>query len=177
MSPSSGAEERSQALRILELLDTKLADQQTEVEFYFLGGAVIYQAFAAEPGTAQASAMFRSAEVVRQGASEVAEEEGLPEAWMHRTVRAALADGAGQGGYVELGHLRAFAALPEYVLAMKCAAKRLGEDFRETEDVRYVLRSMNVSSADEALSIVSRYFTERQLAPDTRARLEALTGR
>ena len=93
---------------------------------------------------------------------------------MHRTVRAALSDGAGKGDYVALAGLRAFAAPPEYVLAMKCAAMSLGEEFRETEDIRYVWRSMNLSTAEEALAIVSRYFTERQLPADIRERLEAL---
>ena len=166
--------ERSEALRILDRLARRLLSTNTEVEFYFLGGAVIYQAFVAEPGTARVTAMFRSSEVVRQAAQEVAEAEGLPGGWMHRTVRAALSDGAGKGDYVALAGLRAFAAPPEYVLAMKCAAMSLGEEFRETEDIRYVWRSMNLSTAEEALAIVSRYFTERQLPADIRERLEAL---
>jgi hypothetical protein len=168
--------ERAEALRILQALARHLLSTNSEVEFYFVGGAVMYQAFVADPGTARVKAMFRPAEVVRHAAREVAEAEGLPDGWLHRTVRAVLSDGAGQGDYVALPGLRAFVARPEYVLAMKCGAMLLGEEFRETEDVRYVLRSMNVSTPEEALSLVSRYFTERQLAPDTRERLEALGG-
>ena len=67
-----------------------------------------------------------------------------------------------------------FVPVPDYVLAIKCAAMRLGDGFHELDDIRHVLRVMEVTSADLALSIVGRYFTERQLAPDTRARIEAL---
>jgi len=172
---ASAQPERTEALRSLGELARRLVADNTEVEFYFLGGAVLYQAFAAAPGTARVTAMFRPARVVTRAASVVAEAEGLPESWLARAVPAALSDASRSGDYVELPGLRAFAPRPEYVLAMKCAAMRLGDDFRETEDVRYVLRSMNLSSAEEALSLVSRYFSERQLAPDTRERLEALT--
>ena len=169
-------EERAGAFRHLEELGRRLAFTDTEVEFYFLGGAVIYQAFAARPGTARVGAMFRPADTVRRAARDVAEREGLPEGWLARAVRSALGDGAGRGAYVDLLNVRAFAALPEYVLAVKCAAMRLGDDFHEADDVRYVLRAMNLATAGEALAVVGRYFTERQLAPGTRERLEALTG-
>jgi len=174
--PTAGLE-RSEAVAALELLARRLAASNTEVEFYFLGGAVLYQAFAGRPGTARVTAMYRPAEAVQQAATEVAETVGLSEGWMHRAVRSALADGAGQGEYLEIPNLRAFVARPEYVLAMKCGAMRLGDEFQEVEDVRYVLRSMNVTSADEALTLVSRYFTERQLPADVRQQLEALTHR
>lgn len=169
--------EHLESLRLLEKLGELLASDNTEVEFYFLSGAVIFQAFAARPGTARIDAMFRPAETVRLAASEVAETEGATEGWLHRCVRSALSDGAEPRRYVELSNVRAFVARPEYVLAMKCAAMRLGDAFREAEDVRFILRAMNLTSAAEALSVVSLYFAERQLAPDTESRLEDLITR
>jgi hypothetical protein len=167
-------QERVEAARLLGKLGAALASSDTEVEFYFVSGAVIFQAFAAHPGTAQVTAMFRPAETVRLAASAVAQGEGVSEGWLHRSVRAALSDGADPTRYVELPNVRAFVALPEYVLAIKSAAMCLGDAFREAEDLRFILRAMNLASAAEALSIVSRYFTDRQLASDTESRLQAL---
>jgi hypothetical protein len=60
---------------------------------------------------------------------------------------------------------------------MKCAAMRLGEEFHDLEDVRYLLRYLNITSVDEALAVVTSYFDESQLAPKTRLALEALLPR
>jgi hypothetical protein len=137
----------------------------------------MYQALSASPSTAHIDAMFRPASVVRDAARAIATRMAVPQDWVQRSVRDLLGAGARlQQSYLELSHLRVFAPLPEYVLAMKCAAMRLGEDFREMDDIRYVLRAMNVASAEEALGFVTRYFTERQLPADTRERLSDLLG-
>jgi hypothetical protein len=67
-----------------------------------------------------------------------------------------------------------FVAEPHYLLAMKCAALRLGEEFHDLDDVRYLLRYLNISTAEEALAVVTRYFDEEHLQPKTRLALEEL---
>lgn len=78
---------------------------------------------------------------------------------------------------VELSHLRVFVARPEYLLAMKCAALRLGEEFHDLDDVRYLLRYLDISSSEEALAVVARYFDDEHLPPKTRLALEEILGR
>jgi hypothetical protein len=57
---------------------------------------------------------------------------------------------------------------------MKCAAMRLGEEFHDLDDVRFLLRHLNITTAEAALEIVSDYFDENQLSPKTRFALEEL---
>ncbi len=57
---------------------------------------------------------------------------------------------------------------------MQCVAMRLGEEFHDLDDVRYLLRYLNVSTLEEALAIVLRYFDEEQVLPKTRLVLEEL---
>ena len=163
-------------LRQFHALNGALALSGTEVEFYFLGGAVIFQAFTASPETGHIDAMFRPAATVRDAVREIARREELPDDWVHQGVRTLMGGGVDSAAYVELSHLSVFLPIPEYTLAVKCAAMRLGDDFHETDDLRYILRSLNVTSADQALSVVMQYFTERQLAPNTRTALEELVG-
>jgi hypothetical protein len=59
---------------------------------------------------------------------------------------------------------------------MKCAAMRLGEEFHDLDDVRYLLRHLDIRSAADALAIVTQYFDESQLQPKTRLVLEELLG-
>jgi hypothetical protein len=45
---------------------------------------------------------------------------------------------------------------------------RLGAEFHDLDDVRYLLRYLNISRVEEALAIVSRYFDDDVLLPKTR---------
>ncbi len=75
---------------------------------------------------------------------------------------------------LELSHLRVFVAHPEYLLAMKCAAMRLGAEFLDLDDVRYLLRWLNITDLDAASAIVTRYFDETKVQPKTRLVLEEM---
>jgi len=168
------ASQHREPLRLLAELGRALALTNTEVEFYFLHGAHLFQAFTARPGTAQINAMFQPSEVVRSAARAVAVQQRLAPAWLHATLRSALPGDATDRDYVELPGVRLFTPPPEYVLAVKCGAMRLGDDFREDQDLRYLLRAMNLESAEEAMALVSRYLNPRQLASDTKERLNVL---
>lgn len=157
-------------------LNGLLRSSSIEVEFYFMGGAVLFQAFDAAPRTAHISAMFKPAATVHAAAAELARRESLPDGWLQESVRTALEGAVHTGAYVDLSHVRMFVPLPAYVLAVKCAALRLAADLETIDDVRYVLRAMNIKTADQAMAVVSQYFTDRQLAPRTQAVLEDLLG-
>ena len=79
--------------------------------------------------------------------------------------------------FLELPHLRVFVARPAYQLVMKCAAMRLGKEFHDLDDVRYLLRYLNISSVCEAIDVVTDYFDESQLLPKTKLALEEILGR
>jgi hypothetical protein len=92
-------------------------------------------------------------------------------------VKAFLEDRGDFDPFLELPNLRVFIARPEYLLAMKCVSMRLAEEFRDVDDVRYLLRYLNITSVDEALEIVTRYIDEDHLMPTTPLALaELLSG-
>jgi len=57
---------------------------------------------------------------------------------------------------------------------MKCAALRLGEEFHDLDDVRYLLRHLDIRSAEAARVVVTQYFDDSQLKPKTRLILGSL---
>lgn len=165
---------RADILRLLELLDAELAKVNAEGELYLVGGAVMCLVFDARPATRDVDAHFRPTTIVRQAAVRVAGQAGVADTWLNDAVKGYLSPRGDFDSYLELPNLRVFVARPEYLLAMKCAAMRLGEEFRDLDDVRYLLRYLNISTAAEALEIVHRYFDDDQLAPKTRLALEEL---
>jgi hypothetical protein len=160
--------------RLFELLDAELASQEVEGELYLVGGAVMCLALDAREATRDVDAFFRPTKIIRAAAARVAADAGVPDSWLNDAVKSYLSRRGEYDPYIELQHLRVFVARPEYLLAMKCVAMRLGEEFRDLDDVRYLLRYLNVSNVDEALAIVLRYFDESRILPKTRFALEEL---
>lgn len=162
--------------RLFDLLDEELREAGAEGEIYLVGGAVMCLTFDARPATRDVDALFRPAREVREAAARVAARAGVPHTWLNDAVKGFLGGRGDFDPYLELPNLQVFVARPGYLLAMKCASMRLGEEFHDLEDVRFLLRYLNIEEADEALAIVTRYFAENTLPPKTRLALEELLG-
>jgi hypothetical protein len=130
----------------------------------------------ARPATRDVAAFFRPSREVREAAARVAARSGVPDRWLNDAVKGFLSPRGGYDPYLELPHLRVFVARPEYLLAMKCASMRLGAEFHDPDDVRYLHRYSNLTTVDEAQEVVTRYFERHQLFPKTRHALEELLG-
>jgi hypothetical protein len=160
--------------RLLTLLEADLAARGVDGEVYLVGGAVMCLAFNAREATTDVDALFEPAKVIREAAARVAVAAGLDASWLNDAVKGYLSPRGEFEPFLDLPHLKVFIAHPRYLLAMKCAALRLGEEFHDLDDVRYLLRYLNVSSVDEALAIVTQYYDASQLLPKTRLILEEL---
>jgi hypothetical protein len=64
-------------------------------------------------------------------------------------------------------------AHPEYLLAMKCLSMRIGAEFPDEDDVRFLLRYLNVGSYERALEI-TRFYPEERFPQKTLYALEEL---
>ena len=162
--------------RLFDLLDAELAVQGVDGELYLVGGAVMCVALDARDSTQDVDALFRPTRVIREAAARVASKAGAPETWLNDAVKGYLSPRGEFDDFLDLPHLKVFVARPEYLLAMKCASMRLGEEFHDLDDVRYLLRYLDIAKVDDALVIVGRYFDEEQLLPKTRLVLEELVG-
>lgn len=165
---------KSDIHRLFELLDAELEAEDAEGELYLVGGAVMCLALDARASTADVDAVFKPTGVIREAAARVAARAGVPSDWLNDAVKGFLSPRGDFAPYLELQRLRVFVAAPTYLLAMKCAAMRLGEEFHDLEDVRYLLRYLNISTAEDALAVVTSYFDENQLQPKTRLALQEL---
>jgi hypothetical protein len=165
---------RADIRRLFELLDAELAARDAQGELYLVGGAVMCLAFDAREATNDVDGLFKPTKVVREAAARVAAKTGVDESWLNDAVKGYLSPRGEFDPFLELPHLKVFVARPAYLLAMKAAAVRLGEEFHDLDDLRYLLRYLDVSTAEEALAIVTRYFEDKQLQPKTRLILEEL---
>jgi len=144
--------------RLFGLLNDELAGAQTEGELYLVGGAVMCLAYAARPSTQDVDAFFRPVGEVRAAAARVALRARLAADWLNDAVKAYLSAHGEFRVWLELNHLRVMIAQPEYLLAMKCLAFRIGAEFHDEDDIRYLLRHLDLKSYDQALELIARYY-------------------
>lgn len=160
--------------RLFELLNDELAESGTHAELALVGGAVMCVALEARDSTRDVDALFKPATEVRAAAARVGPRVGAPPDWLNDAVKGFISPTAEFDPWLELSHLEVSTARPEYLLAMKCAAMRLGEEFRDLDDIRYLLRYLNITDAAAALAVVTHYFDEKSLPAKTRLALEEL---
>jgi hypothetical protein len=156
-------------------LDRALAPLELVVEFYILGSVVPFQVFRARPGTARAEAQLAPSGTLIQAAARLGEHEGWPGDWLTDALHEALPD---EAAYIDLPHVRVFTPRAEHVLALLVLG--LGSDAtpRRLDDLRYVLRTLDVETPRAALDITSWYASDRQIPPEARSTLqEALAAR
>lgn len=144
--------------RLFALLDEELRRADTEGELFLVGGAVMCLAYAARPSTQDVDGLFRPARQVREAAARVAVQSGLPPDWLNDGVKGFLSERGEFSVFLELGHLRVMVAQPEYLLAMKCLALRIGAESHDEDDVRYLLRHLDVGSYEQAVAVITRFY-------------------
>lgn len=128
----------------------------------------------ARPSTQDVDASFEPSRAVLEAALRVAAREGVRDSWLNDAVKSYLSDQGTFAPFLELPHLTVSCATPEYMLAMKCLAMRIGEGYQDLEDVRYLLRNLSVRSREEADEILARYYELDRYPAVSRAALEDL---
>lgn len=165
---------RDEILNLLHLLDAELARDGICGELYLVGGAVMCLAFDARRATRDLDGFFRPARAVRAAARRVAETKGLPEDWLNDGAKGFLGEKGEFREHLSLPNLRVLVAGPEYLLAMKCLAMRIGGEFHDREDVRFLLRYLNIERYDLALKTIARYYPPDKIPQKTLYALEEM---
>ena len=163
--------------RLLQLLNEELGRTGIKGDLFLVGGAVMCLSYAARPSTQDVDGVFLPA---RRGAGggRARGRAGLcgrklAERWGERLP----SDRADFAPFLELDHLRVLVAQPEYLLAMKCLAWRIGAEFHDEDDVRYLLRLLGLSTYPQALEVIARYYPLERFPQKTLCGLgELLTG-
>jgi hypothetical protein len=144
--------------KLFELLNEDLTTTGTHAELFLVGGAVMCIAYAARPSTQDVDALFRPSKQVREAAVRVAARAGLNSDWLNDGVTGFMSAHGDFAPFLEMDHLSVMVAQPEYLLAMKCLAMRIGAEFHDEDDVRYLLRHLDIRRYDHAISVIGKYY-------------------
>lgn len=145
--------------RLLRELNEELRREEVSGELYLVGGAVMCLAFEARPSTKDLDGFFRPKAAISKAAQRVASRNELTEGWLNDAAKGFLSDKGDFRNFLELSNLQVFIPSPEYLFAMKCLAMRLGAEFADEDDVKFLIRVLNLRTYDEAIEILSRYYS------------------
>lgn len=170
------AMDRHEIHHLFERLNEELARGGVAGEVYLVGGAVMCLVHEARKSTQDIDAVFRPADVVREAAQRIAGWEGYASDWLNDAVKGFLSERGDYRPYYELSNLSVMTASPEYLLAMKCLSMRLGAEFHDEDDIRYLLRYLNITEPAAALETVARYYPLDRVPQKTIYALEEIVG-
>ncbi len=102
--------------------------------------------------------------------------QGYPAGGLNDAVKGFMSDLGEFDPFVERSNLSVSTARAEYLLAMKCLSMRLGAEYHDEVDIRYLLRFLNIESYSEALEVVSHYYPLDGVPRKTLYPLEELLG-
>jgi hypothetical protein len=132
--------------------------------------------FHAREATRDIDALLVPADALRKAAEIVGNREGLPTGWLNDAVKGFFSETGQVGIFKELSHLQVFAPHPGYLLAMKCLAMRLGEEFQDRSDVAVLLGVLGLRRIEDAEAVLARYYPIDRYPAKARYVLEELLG-
>ncbi len=177
--PTESTLTRETILRALGLLSDELGKQGVTGEVCLFGGTVMVLAFTARLATKDVDALFQPAQSIREAARRVAAEQHLPADWLNDGVKGFLSarHETTAGNLPQFPHLRLTMPVPEYLLAMKCMAARLGGTTGEATDVPdivFLIRHLRLKSAQAVLDLVALYYPASRISVKTQYLVEGL---
>jgi hypothetical protein len=163
--------------RILELfteLDDELSRAGIRGDVFIVGGAAMTVAYDARPATRDVDGIWHPATEVRSAAARVAaRHDDIDPHWLNDAVKGFLPSAPPSPATVvyEGQHLTVSVPTSEYLLATKLLASRVG---RDEDDIRLLYRQCDLSTVDEGLDLVERYYPGRPIEAKVRFYLEEL---
>jgi hypothetical protein len=153
--------------RSFALLNEELRACGSRGELFLVGGAVMCLAYNARASTRDIDGASHPSTVVRQAAARVAQRVALEPNWLNDGVKGFMSAQGEFAPFLELDHLNVMLAEPNYVLAMKCMAMKLGAEFRDQDDVRFLLRLLDIQSVDQTIQVITKFYLPEQIPEKT----------
>ncbi|MDQ2919840.1 MAG: hypothetical protein M3R10_08200 [Verrucomicrobiota bacterium] len=132
--------------RALQALSDELGANHIQGEICLLDGTTMVLAFHARQSTKDVDAIFSPPQAIREAAEKVRLSLDLPEHWLNDAAKGFVSAQHEVQSYdlPQFPHLRTVAPVPEYLLAMKCMASRIGSagEADDKADIRFLLRHL-----------------------------------
>ncbi len=153
-------------------LNDELAARGVKGEVGLCGGAVMCVVFNARASTKDVDAVFAPTLEIRKAAAAAARRLGVPTDWLNDAAKGFFASEPPRENVLDLSHLRVWAPVAGYMLAMKCISARF--DSHDRDDVIFLIRHLGLTTPAQVFEIVERYYPRNQIPPKARFLVEEI---
>jgi len=150
---------------LFEELNERLGAAGLRGEIGIVGGAAMCLAYNARGSTRDVDAVFEPAGKIREFAAAIAKDRDIGEDWLNDAVKGFMTPGFERDVLIDLPHLQIWTPEPRYLLAMKCVSARF--DTHDGDDIRFLIRLLGLKTAEEAFSIIAKYYPKERVPPKT----------
>lgn len=163
----------------LSALSDELGKAGVIGEICLFGGTVMVLAFNARLSTKDVDGIFHPTALTRELLRRVGEDRQLPPDWLNDGVKGFVSarHETTTGNLPQFQYLRLTMPVPEYLLAMKCMAARVGGvagEASDLPDIVFLIRHLHLMNADAVLDIVGQYYPTHQIPVKTKYLVEGL---
>jgi len=178
-SPACSTLTREQIISALNTLSHELGNQGVTGEVCLFGGTVMVLAFTARLTTKDVDALFQPAQTIREIARRIAADQHLPVEWLNDGVKGFVSSQheTTTWNLPQFPHLRLTMPVPEYLLAMKCMAARIGgttDEPTDVADIVFLVRHLKLMSAKAVLDLIGHYYPANRIPVKTQSLVEGL---
>jgi len=156
---------KERIMHALELLGMELKKEGLNGEILLTGGAAMCLVHSARDMTKDIDALYEPKEEINRLVKKIAAQEGLPEDWLNDSVKGYVTESVVSEEFIVLDGLKITVVSPDYLLSMKLMSARFGET--DAGDIRFLMDKLQIKTADEAYSIITRYFPVHRILPKT----------
>jgi len=168
--------DKTEIEKYLRALNNRLEKENIIGEVVLFGGAVMCLVFDSREQTKDIDAVYYPKEVINRIIHQMATEYGLRENWFNDSVKGFLSGAPDLQKVKDYGNLIVYSPSAEYVFAMKCYACRILEEKSDIDDIKFLLKHLEVKDYDTALQIIGKYYSMDRISVKTKYVLEQLIG-
>lgn len=166
-------------LAALARLSARLKQIGERGEICIVGGACMVLAFKARVATKDVDAMSVAPSSLLREAFRVGREMNLPVDWFNAAARLYISRKRHetQAFNVQFPNLHILVPTPEYMLAMKCLASRVGSVEGATDDradIKFLVEHLELKSTEQALTVVTEYYPREKIPALAEAVLDSI---
>jgi hypothetical protein len=153
---------RETLLAGLRKVSELLAEKGVVGEIDIFGGAAMMLAFQARQSTKDVDAVFAPVPEIREAAARAASEFDMAPDWLNDAAKGFLSPrGDFTDEYVpQFPNLRILTPTPQYLLAMKVLASRVGVRVSggDKADIQFLIRLVGLTRSEQVMEIVAQYY-------------------
>lgn len=166
--------EREQILEGINRLAELAREADKNIDIAIFGGSAIVIEWGFRQSTRDVDIYISGdKEFTREAAKQIASEKGWPEDWLNDAVKGFISP---KGQFSLFGEfpqntnepsLRIYVPKPEYLLAMKCMAMRMGgdDDISDVSDIKHLVKILGIDNPDTVLDLVETFYPANRIHP------------